>query len=179
VYASPKLVIGHNVAQRTLTEAEPKFIARSDARLVEVPVVDVQSFRVIIVATDNRSTIIGCLFRDSVRKFATGRSRAVQNVNQGVARFLAGYSIVCQRCRLDGPRKRTHPAHTIACTLAFERIDSRMMGPTLWAVSSGQQHAKVPQGSNPLSNIPTTITFLLTAATAFTRSLLDHISNVH
>jgi hypothetical protein len=142
VYASPKLVIGHNVAQRTLTETKPKFIARSNARLVEVPVVDIQSFGVIVVATDNRSTIIGCLFRDSVREFATGRSRAVQDVNQGVARFLAGYSIICQRCRLDGSRYRTHPAHTMACTLAFDRIDSRMIGPTLCAVSSCQQHAE-------------------------------------
>ena len=74
---------------RLLTETEAEFVARSNARLVEVPVVDVKSLRIVIVPTDDGSTIVGCLLCDGVRKLAAWRGRTVENVNEAVTQFLA------------------------------------------------------------------------------------------
>lgn len=73
-----------------LTETETEFIARSNARLVEVPVVDVKPFGVVVVTVDDSSAVVGCLFCNSVRKFAAWRGRAVQDVDEAVAQFLTG-----------------------------------------------------------------------------------------
>lgn len=65
------------LALRTLTETEAKLVTWSDARLIEVSVVDVKSLGVVIVPIDDRSAVVGCLLCDGVRKFAAGRGRAV------------------------------------------------------------------------------------------------------
>jgi hypothetical protein len=73
-----------------LTETEAKLVPRSNSRLIKVSVVDVQSLGVVVVAIDDRSAVVGFLLCNCVRKFAAGRSRAVQNVDETVAQFLTG-----------------------------------------------------------------------------------------
>jgi hypothetical protein len=75
-------------ALEPLTETEAKLVARSNARLVEMPVVYVKSLGIVVVPADDRSAVVGCLLCDGVRKFAAGRCRAVQNVDEAVAQLL-------------------------------------------------------------------------------------------
>ena len=53
-------------------------------------VVNVQPFRVIVVAERDGGVVVGCLLRDGVREFSAGGFRAVEDVDEAVAGFLAG-----------------------------------------------------------------------------------------
>ena len=71
-----------------LTETEAELVAGSNPFFVEVSVVYVQSFGIVVIATDYCGTVIGCLLCDGVGKFATGRGRTVQDVDETIAGLL-------------------------------------------------------------------------------------------
>lgn len=80
MYASTWSVLDQKVKFNILTKTESELVARSDAFLVKVSVINVESFGVIIVTTDDRSAIVRCLLRDGVWKLAARGGRSVQNV---------------------------------------------------------------------------------------------------
>ena len=76
------------VAVGQLTKTEAKLVARSNALLIKVPVVYVESLWVVVVPTNDRSAVVRCLLCNGVGKFAAWRGRAVQDVDEAVAQFL-------------------------------------------------------------------------------------------
>ena len=81
-------VVRDNNMETLLTETEAELVARNNAFFVEVSVVYIESFWVVVVTADDCSAVIGCLFCDGVRKFATGRGRTVQDVDETIAGLL-------------------------------------------------------------------------------------------
>lgn len=89
MYAETQLAsISQYTPQALLTETEAKLVARSDARFVKVPVIDVKTLRIIVIAAHNGSTVVRCLLRDGVGKLAARRGGTVQDIDQAVARLL-------------------------------------------------------------------------------------------
>lgn len=99
-----------------LTETEAELVTRSNALFIEVSVVDVEALRVVVVAADDRGAVIGCLLCDGVGQFAAGRGRAVQDVDETIARFLAGHTRVV--------------SNDVLCTLSCETLTQ----PRRWLV---------------------------------------------
>ena len=60
------------VVSGLLTKTEAELVSRSNARFVEVSVIDVKSLGIVVIAADDRSAVVGCLLRNGVRKLATG-----------------------------------------------------------------------------------------------------------
>ena len=78
------------ISKRGIAQPKTEFISRSNTILIETSIINEKALRIAIIAIYDCGPVIGRLFRDCVGQFAGGGGAAVEDVDEGVAGFLAG-----------------------------------------------------------------------------------------